>query len=159
MNVANDDIKRKENIMELYISVAALVVSILSIIVSVMIYFLGLRREKKQATLDAFNLLQTQVLDRLNCYRRYDIDEIAEDVHSTDYQDISGLLARCTHFAVGVNTGIYDFDTVRKMAGRYMIALYEKLEPLVEKKRKINSSERHYQELEILIDKLRKFYK
>lgn len=145
--------------MELYISIAALITSIVSIAVSVAIYCLGIRREKKQATLDAFNLLQTQVLDRLNYYRKYDIDEIAEDVHSADYKDISGLLARCAHFAVGVNTGIYDFNTVRRLAGRYIIALYDKMEPMIEMKRKLNKSERHYAEFEILVNKMRKYYK
>lgn len=145
--------------MELYISIAALITSIVSILVSVAIYWLGIRREKKQATLDAFNLLQTQVLDRLNYYRKYDIDEIAEDIHSADYKDISGLLARCAHFAVGVNTGIYDEKTVRRLAGRYIIALYDKMEPMIEKKRALNKSERHYEEFEILTDSMRKYYK
>ena len=145
--------------MELSISIISMVVSIISVGVSIAIYCYGIRREKKQATLDAFNILQTQVLDRLNCYRKYDIDEIAEDIHSPDYQDISGLLARCAHFAVGVNSGIYDFETVRRLAGRYIIHLYDKLEPLIEKKRALKHSERHYQEFESFVNKLRKCYK
>lgn len=145
--------------MELYISIAALVASIVSIIVSIVIYYRGVMREKKQATLDAFNLLQEQVLDRLNYYRKYDIDEIADDVHSADYKEISGLLARCAHFAVGVNTGIYDLKTVRRLAGRYIIALYDKMEPMIEKKRKLNTSERHYQEFETLVNKMRQYYR
>ena len=144
---------------ETNLSLLALILSVISFLWSLCIHYQSLVRERKQATLDSFNLLQSQVLDRLNCYRRYDIDEIAEDVHSADYQEISGLLARCAHFAVGVNTGIYDFNTVRRMAGRYMIALYNKMEPLIEKKRKLNNSELHYQELEMLVKKLRRHYK
>lgn len=145
--------------MELYISLAALLVSVSSVLVSVAIYRAGLLREKKQATLDAFNVLQTQVLDRLNHYRRYDIDEVAEDVHSADYKELSGLLARCAHFAVGVNTGIYDEKTVRRLAGRYIISLYDKMEPLIQKKRQLNQSERHYEEFEILTDKMKSYYR
>lgn len=144
--------------MELYISIAALITSVISVAVSVAIYWLGLHREKKQATLDAFNLLQEQVLDRLNYYRKYDIDEIAEDIGSADYRDVSGLLARCAHFAVGVNSGIYDEKTVRRLAGRYMISLYNKMEPLIEKKRQINKTERHYEEFEILAKRMKKYY-
>lgn len=145
--------------MELYISVASMIVSVVSVGVSIAIYCYGIRREKKQATLDAFNILQEKVFDRLNYYRKYDVDEIADDVHSSDYKDISGLLARCAHFAVGVNSGIYDFNTVRRLAGRYIISLYYKLEPLIEKKRKLNKSERHYEELEKLVRRLEKYYK
>lgn len=101
--------------MEERLSLFALIISIISFVWSVWVHYRALVRERRQATLDAFNLLQTQVFDRLNYYRKYDIDEIAEDVHSADYKDISSLLARCAHFAVGVNTGIYDFNTVRRL--------------------------------------------
>ena len=43
-------------IMELYISLAAMLISLVSVIVSVAIYMLGISRDKKQATLDAFNI-------------------------------------------------------------------------------------------------------
>lgn len=144
--------------MELYISIAALGASVVSIVVSVVIYYVGVVREKKQATLDAFNLLQAQVLDRLNYYRKTDVDDIADDIHSADYKELSSLLARCEHFAVGVNAGIYDRKTVRRLAGRYIISLYDKMEPLIEKKRKLNTSERHYREFEALVEKMKKSY-
>lgn len=145
--------------MELYISIISIIISVISVGVSIAIYCYGIRREKREATLEAFNVLQEKVFDRLNHYRKYDIDEIADDVRSPDYKDISGLLARCAHFAVGVNSGIYDFSTVRRLAGRYIISLYYKLEPLIEKKRKLNQSERHYEEFEQLAKKLEKYYK
>ena len=52
--------------MELYISLAAMIISLISVIVSVAIYLLGIQRDKKQDTLDSFNLLQEQVFDKLN---------------------------------------------------------------------------------------------
>ena len=145
--------------MELFFSISALVVSVVSVGVSVVTYLFGLRREKRQATLDAFSAFQKDVLDRLNYYRKTDIDDIAEDHLSPDYKDISGLLARCEHFAVGVNSHIYDRSTVRRLAGRYIIALYDKMEPLIAKKRCLNSTERHYKEFERLANKLKQDYR
>ena len=144
--------------MEIYISIAALVFSLVSGIYTFVVHCSELRRARRQATLDAFNLLQNQVLDQLNLYRKADIVRIAEEPCSDEYKTVSALLARCAHFAVGVNEGIYDKETVRRLAGRYFIGIYMKMEPLIEKKRKINQTERHYEELEKLVETLKQFY-
>ena len=144
--------------MELYISLVAMIVSIISIIVSVAIYFLGISRERKQATLDAFNALQEQVFDKLNQYTYAKIreicngwqqvlkdkrkkDEISDDERIIidkivdDYRALSGLLARIEHFSLGVNTGIYDAKIAERAATTYLVMLYrEKLKPLIEVK-------------------------
>ena len=54
--------------MGLAISIMAIVLSLASIVVSVVIYHKGVKREQKQATLDAINVLQVQVFDNLNQY-------------------------------------------------------------------------------------------
>lgn len=48
--------------MELYISIISIIISVISVGVSIAIYCYGIRREKRQATLDAFNVLQEKVL-------------------------------------------------------------------------------------------------
>ena len=144
--------------MEIYISLAALAVSVFSVGMSALIYFLGIQRTKKQDTLNAFNILQTQVLDKLNTYRKSDIIKIISDVHSREYKELSGLLAQCAHFAVGVNSGIYSQDIVCRLAGRYLIYLYDKLEPMIQKKRQVNNSEKHYFELEKLVENIKQYY-
>lgn len=57
----------------------ALVFSVISAAYAVIVYFKGLKRERKQATLDAFNELQAQVLDELAKYSPNAIRMIAED--------------------------------------------------------------------------------
>lgn len=145
--------------MELYLSAAAVLLSVISGIYSVIVHFSELRRERRQATLDAFNLLQNEVLDQLNLYRKSKIKEISEDPTAEDYKKISSLLARLEHFAVGVNEKIYDFKTVRCLAGRYLIGLYTKIEPMIEKKRQINKTQLHYEACEKLAMKLRRYYR
>ena len=46
----------------------------------------ALEREKKQATLEAFNLLQEQALDQLNQYTAKSLEEIAADNKSEEYK-------------------------------------------------------------------------
>lgn len=150
-----------ENIvkMEIYVSIAAFTVSLFSIIFSVYTYDKGLKREKQRATLEAFNRLQSEVLDKLNHYSTKEIKLISADNHSEEYKKISELLARFGHFAVGVNCEIYDEEIVRRLAGRYILGVYNKIQPLIDAKRKNNSTEKHYAELENMIIRIKKYYK
>lgn len=145
--------------MENTLSIVSMAVSAIAVIVSLGTYYASVIRDRQQATLDAFNLLQNEVLDKLNLYTGAEIAQIAQDVHSEAYKKISVLLARCNHFAVGVNTKIYDKKIVRRLAGRYFIGIYDKLETLIEKKRSVNHTERHYYELEKLVCELKSTYR
>lgn len=142
--------------MELYISIFATVISFVSLGISIWIYNAGLKRQRRQATLDAFNTLQSQVLDKLNPYTKTTVREISQNPRSEEYKELSALLARCEHFAVGVNSNIYDIKTLRRLAGKYFLGLYEKLEPLIQKKREINKTALHYKEFENLVTKLKR---
>ena len=136
--------------MQLYISIFAAAVSLLALAFSIITHFMGLRRQRKQATLDAYNTLQKETLDKLNTYTKKQIAEISENPRSEEYKELSALLARCEHFAVGVNARIYDAGTLRRLADMYFAGLYDKLTPLIEKKRKISTAAKHYAELEEL---------
>lgn len=98
----------------------------------------GLDRQKKQATIDAYNLLQCQVLDKLNAYRPADIKGIVNDRNSEDYRKLSGYLARIEHFCVGLTNGIYDYETFYALAHGYFDSekgmLMSRILPIVEKK-------------------------
>lgn len=92
--------------MELYISLAAMIISLISVIVSVAIYLLGIQRDKKQDTLDSFNLLQEQVFDKLNLITYSEITNICkkvdngsiDDETNSKYYELLGYLARLEHF-------------------------------------------------------------
>lgn len=141
--------------MQLYISICAAAVSLLALVFSILTYWMGLRRQRKQATLDAFDRLQNQALDKLNTYTKKQIAEISQNPRSEEYKELSALLARCEHFAVGVNTKIYDAATLRRLADVYFVALYDKLTPMIEKKRKISTAAKYYQELEMLANSMK----
>lgn len=141
--------------MQLYTSIFAVAISLLALAFSVLTYIMGLRRQRKQATLEAFDRLQNQALDKLNTYTKKQIAEIAQNPRTEEYKDLSALLARCEHFAVGVNSRIYDAETLRRLADVYFVGLYDKLTPLIEKKRKISTVAKHYEELEILANRMK----
>ena len=153
--------------MELYISFAAMAISLVSVIVSVAIYLIGIRRDKKQDTLDTFNKLQEQVFDKLNLITYAQIDDICQKVETKNldeesnkrYYELRGYLARLEHFALGVNTGIYDARTAERAGTGYLTSLYKKLQPMIElqerRGNKYNTKKvEYYKEFRILTEKI-----
>ena len=98
----------------------------------------GLERQKKQATIDAYNKLQEQVLDKINEYKPAEIRKIAKDKQSEEYGVIGRYLARIEHFCVGLTNGIYDYETFYALAHGYFDSeqglLMPRLLPMIEKK-------------------------
>ena len=147
--------------MELTISILAFIVSFATFLFSVLVTYRGEQREKEQATLDALNILQEQVFDNLNEYTFGEIKNIAEQWSASieaknkfvennegtvedfweshheydsvvdEYRKISGYLARIEHFALGVNTGIYDAKVTERAATTYFVMLFKKLQPIL----------------------------
>jgi len=166
--------------MELYISFFAVAISLVSAIVSIAIYFMGISRERKQSTLDAFNVLQEQVFDKINQFtygeikeicnewkaiindkRRYaelpEEEKIKADEIINKYRLLSGLLARIEHFALGVNTGIYDAKIAERAATAYFVALYRgKLKPLIDTKHMREGGGEYFAEFRKFVEQIEK---
>lgn len=94
--------------MDTALSVAALVVSLFSAGFTLYTFIWTKVRDRKQATLEAYNRLQEQVLDHLNVYMSKQIAEIAKNTRSEEYKQISAYVARIEYFCVGINQKIYD---------------------------------------------------
>ncbi len=114
--------------------------------------------DKEQATLDAINILQVQVFDELYDYTNSQISEISKNNRSEEYKRITKLMARIEHFSVGVNSDIYSLDTTKRLAGKYFCAIYDKLLPMIEKKRDTFKNDKHYDEFEKLVVDLKCLY-
>lgn len=92
-------------------------------------------RIKKQATLEAVAMLQNEVFDEMQLYSEKDVRLASEDPQCEGYKHFSTMLARCDHFAIGVDMDIYDRDTAMRLCGDYLWPMYKKFIPLVEQKR------------------------
>ena len=133
---------------------------------AVVSFILNNRRTKRQATLDAFNVLQEQALDQLNQLTKTDYQRIADarkrtkEVDPNDrngktrYNEIRTLLARCEHFAVGVYTGIYDKHVVKMLTGVYLQYLFLKVSPVIDAARSAPDGKESYQQFERLVKEL-----
>lgn len=145
------------DIVSIIIAIVSAVVAVVSIVFSVISYRKTVIHNRKQATLDAYNRLQTEVFDNLNTYRPCEIQDIAEDPKSKDYKMISGYLARIEHFCVGINEKIYDEDTFYTLAHGYFDGnqLKKRIEPLLEAKNRSNTTnELFYKNIHIVLQKM-----
>ena len=122
--------------METTLSIIALVISVISGGFAFYTFLWTARRDRKQATLDAYNTLQNEVYDKINLYRPAEILEISKHPISKEYNELSALIARIEHFCVGVNSRIYDRKTVYELAHGYFDAakLKGRISPIIDRK-------------------------
>ena len=116
-------------------------------------------QEQKVQTMEAFNRLQREVLDKMNEVDKKFIESALVNNDKNEISKYSAYLARIEHFAVGVNSDIYDLQVVRRLGGQYMIGIYNKLIPLIEFKRKRGRNTNLYNEFERMIKNLKETYK
>ncbi len=76
-------------------------------------------RKKKQATLDAYNILQEQVCDRINYYQIKDIKDAYRNSDKAFMAELDGYVARIEHYCVGLEMSIYDYDTFYELTHGY----------------------------------------
>lgn len=161
--------------MEKYLSLIAVLISFITLIISAVIYVYGVRRDRKQATLDAYNRMSEQVFDKLTNFTKDDIVEICKltkELHEgksfdkftevqqqkiDKYHELGGYLARIEHFALGVNTKIYDAEVAHRAGTMFLKTLYEvKLKPLIEYKNSFGKGKvEYYKETRLLVEKIK----
>lgn len=78
-----------------------------------------------------------------------------------EYRKISGYLARIEHFALGVNTGIYDTKVTERAATRYFVMLFNKMKPILAVKNggKVSDealSNSYHNEFSQMVDRIQK---
>ena len=121
---------------------------------SVFTYWSNIILDRKKATLEAYNLLQEQALDKLQVYMPRQLREIAADRKSEDYKLLSSYAARVEHFAVGVNQKIYDLDTVYELSHGFLDgSIRTRIEIIIDGK-STNFNEEFYQNLKLLYKKM-----
>ena len=133
--------------MEIVLSIVAIALSMISGGFTLYTFCWTVKRDRKQATLEAYNRLQAEVFDKLNMYKPSEICDFCADNRSEQYKQISGYLARIEHFCVGLNQGIYDKSTFYALAHGYFDGhqLRKRIEPVIENKNSsMNSKELFY---------------
>ena len=124
--------------ISLIISIISASLAIGSAAFTLVTYIRTVRHDRRQATLEAFNRLQSEVFDPLNKIMPKEIEEMTHHPQSEEYKTVSGYLARLEHFCVGVEQNIYDKKTVYELAHGYLDGnvIKRRIEPFLEQKNK-----------------------
>lgn len=134
--------------------IAALIISVLALVLSVIQFLRDTTRQKKESTLIAYQTMQSDVFAKLASYP-YPMPKI--EYHSDAWRELTVCLAKLEQFSVGINTGIYSLRVLNRLGGAYYIRQFEKLKPIIDQKRSDNLIPgNHYEEFEITVNKLRK---
>lgn len=121
---------------------------------SVFTYWSNIIHDRKQATLEAYNLLQEQALDQLYVYMPKQLKEIVKNRRSEEYKLLSSYVARVEHFAVGVNQKIYDLNTAYELSHGFLDGgIRTRIEILIGRKDE-NFDEEFYQNIKVLYEKM-----
>ena len=114
----------------------------------------------KQNTIDAFNILQNEVLDKLVLVDKKNAKIIVDSLDNEEcrcaYRNYKSLIARLDHFAIGIKHKIYDLDVVNELAGEHIIYLYDKIEPIICEANKKENQIKHYSNFVALVNRLKK---
>lgn len=142
--------------------ILALTISVIAFAFSVLQFFYERNRNRKEATIHAFDVLEETVFSK-DSYKKLPLKAGLEYVNSgilpadmIKWNEATILLSRIEHFAVGVNSKIYDLDTLNRMAGAFMIGEYRRWKPIIETKRISSPEQNHYVEFEKLYNSLLK---
>lgn len=134
--------------------VFALIISIAAFVLSLIQFCRESSRQKKEATLVAYNELQDDVLSKLN---KYPVPMPEIEYHGEEWHELTVCLAKLERFSVGINTGIYSLKTLNRLGGAYYIRQFEKLKPMIDRKRAERIADgKHYDEFEKTVNKLRR---
>ena len=129
-------------------NIAAIIISLVSFLVSLAGLVLSTIHDKRQDTIEAFSRLQEEALDKLYFYSKSKIEVISQDNKSEEYKLITLYLSRLEHFSVGVNTHLYNKKIAYRLAGEMFPYIYDKLQPMIIVKRRIHGAENVYDEFE-----------
>lgn len=125
--------------------------------------------DRKLRTFAAYSELQTNVLDKLVSFTKTEIRELVNVLNECDeygfqvvddariaYDDYRALIAKCEHFAIGVNERIYDIRIVEELGGVHLIGLFNKVKPIIDRTRSRSNVDLPYSNFEKMISTIKK---
>lgn len=145
--------------IEIYIALFALIISILSFVISLYYNWKDHDRRRKQATIEYFDNLTLQLYEKEAMfnekYNELEVDIAMLDTNAEMHKVAIEVLSAFERLCVGINTGIFDFDILDRMAGSYLINIYTRFSPYIEKKHGDASQASAYVEFENVVNKIK----
>ena len=142
-------IKEIIEIVSKLFGISAAIVAVLTGAFGVYTYFRDSKRKLCSDTIAEYKRMQEDVFKKLNELTPNDVRVLTETADSTAYYELQDCLAKIEHFCVGINRGVYDFETVYQLSHGYFDYKLQRLfEPLLDQKlNKYDGGEDYYNNL------------
>lgn len=139
----------------------SIVISFLALWFSLRQYYCERNRNRKEATIHAFDTLEgsDSIIFLFSCssiqiddyvQRRTEYDKRIDQ----EWASLSNALHLIEHFAVGINSKVYDITTLNSMAGNKIISTYNNCEKLLCHKRMGVGNGNNYSEFSKMVNDL-----
>ena len=134
-------------------------IAALALVVSIVQYHREGNRTRKEATIHAFDKLEEEksIIFLFGCTKA-NIDNLVKRRKEHDqrindeWDNLDKALPLIEHFAVGINSKIYDSETLNKMAGNQLISTFNACRSLIDYKRNGAGKEKNYSEFEEMVN-------
>ena len=147
--------------MVTWADVIAVLLSIGALVFSIMQFCFERVRTRKESTIHAFDTLEdSEPIIYLFSLAKNDINDLVKrhTMHDKriddEWKKLNKALPLIEHFAVGINSKIYDAKTLNSMAGNKIITTYYACDELIKHKRVGDGNEKNYSELEKMVNSL-----
>lgn len=152
------------NIVLLICNIITGICSIVAIVISILVYLNGLKRETEKETIkelskirrkfydidDFINHIPKDIIKDINNLKAYFLKE----ENKKEYSKLKMYFKKLENFAIGVNEKLYDVKIVNKMSGRKLCHHYNILEIWIDEI--VDSYPKKYQEFRIMINNIKK---
>lgn len=127
-------IKKIIELVSTLVGISAAMIAVLTGAFGVYTYFRDSRRKLFTETMAEYKKLQEEVFDKLNDWTGAEqVAEAADSPGTYGHTELNNALARIEHFCVGINRGVYDFETFYQLShGYFDLKLQKLLEPLLD---------------------------
>ena len=149
------------NILTLVSTVAAAIsaiVSLVALILTIRTQNKLKQKQRKHITIEAFGILQNEVLDKLASVDKKNAQTIVDSLDNEEcrraYNDYKTLIARLDHFAVGIDKEVYDFDIVKELADEHLFYVYKKVKPIIDHANRVRNGQKRYSHFVDLVSRL-----
>lgn len=140
------------------LSILSIAFAFMSFLIATISYFQDHRRRKKQATIEYYSTMSDELFEVEKSFnRKLGGADVTPDLLESSPElmaQATKLLISYERLGVGVNSGVYDFHLLNRMAGSHIILLYNLFSSYIDHIRVDNRRRTSYVEFETLTHKL-----
>lgn len=150
-------------IIQTVCTIIEVVFVIIGVVIAVITLLADHKRRKRQATLELYNPISEETYELRNKIRDIFKNEVInpDDQRYKSNKELQRTIVRFLslyeRISVGINLNVLDLKVFMRIAGKSSIDWYDRLKPIIEKKRS-KSHPTAYKDFEILTDRMRKKY-